>query len=116
LAEWLRHFKDLAVGVSLPLRVLPREARGSRSYDLIFAGSCLNGLGIVMKKPLSIRGHMMVLSSTAYPYEKIRSVFSLRVVIHEFFQKKLNYIKATPFFLYDPLTTSFTRLWRDCMV
>ena len=59
---------------------------------------------------------MMVLSSTAYPYEKIRSVFSLRVVIHEFFQKKLNYIKATQFFLYDPLTTSFTRPWRDFMV
>jgi hypothetical protein len=28
------------------------------------------------------------------------------------FQKKLNYIKATKFFLYDPLTTSFIRLWR----
>jgi hypothetical protein len=69
-----------------------------------------------MKKPLSIRGHMMVLSSTAYFYEKIRSVFSLRVVIHEFFQKKLNYIEATQFFLYDPLTTTLTHLWRNFTV
>ncbi len=63
-----------------------------------------------MKKPSSIRGHVKALSLTVYPYLKIRSVFSLRAVIHEFFQKKLNYIKATEFFLYDPLTTSFIRL------
>jgi len=59
-----------------------------------------------MKKPSSIRGYVKVLSSTVYPYQKIRPVFSLRAVIHEFFQKELNDIKATKFFLYDPLTKS----------
>jgi hypothetical protein len=63
-----------------------------------------------MKKPLSIRGNVKVLSSTVYPYQKIRTVFSLLSVIHEFFQKKLNYIKATKFFLYNPLTKRFVRL------
>jgi hypothetical protein len=69
-----------------------------------------------MKKPSSIRSHVKVLSSFVYPYQKIRPVFSLRAVIHEFFQKKLNYIKATKFFLYDPLTTNFIRLRRDYTV
>jgi len=59
-----------------------------------------------MKKPSSIRGHVKELSSTVHPYQKIRPVFSLRAVIHEFFQKKLIHIKATKFFRYDPLTTS----------
>jgi len=59
-----------------------------------------------MKKLSSIRCHVKVLSSTVYSYQKIRPIFSLQAVIHEFFQKKLNYIKATKFFLYDPLTTS----------
>ena len=53
---------------------------------------------------------MKVLFSTVDPYQKIKLIFSLRAVIHEFFQKKLNYIKATKFFLYDPLATSFIRL------
>jgi len=69
-----------------------------------------------MKKPSSIRGHVKVLSSTVYLYQNIRPVFSLRAVIHEFFQKKLNYIKATKFFLHDPLTTRLVRLWRDYTV
>jgi len=69
-----------------------------------------------MKKPSSIRGHVKVLSSTVYPYQKIKPVFSLRAVIHEFFQKKLNYIKATKSFLYYPLTMSFIRLRRDYTV
>jgi len=47
---------------------------------------------------------------------KDKTGFSLRAVIHEFFQKKLNYIKATKFFLYDPLTKSFIRLRRDYTV
>jgi hypothetical protein len=51
-----------------------------------------------------------VLPSTVYPDQKIRPVFSLRAVIHEFFQKKLNYSKAAKFFLYDPLGTSLVRL------
>jgi len=55
-----------------------------------------------MKKPLSIRGNVKILSLTVYPYQKISPVFSLRAVIHEFFQKKLNYIKATKFFLTIP--------------
>jgi hypothetical protein len=63
-----------------------------------------------MKKPSSIRGYVKVLSSTGYHYQKIRPVFSLRAVIHEFFQKKLNYIKATKFFLYDPFTARLVRL------
>jgi hypothetical protein len=63
-----------------------------------------------MKKPSSIRGHVRVLSSTVSPYQKIRTVFSLRALIHEFFQKKINYIKATKFFHYEPLTTSLVRL------
>jgi len=50
-----------------------------------------------MKKPLSIQDHVKVLSLTVYPYQKIRPVFSLRTVIYEFFQKKLNYIKATKY-------------------
>jgi len=45
-----------------------------------------------------------------YPYQKIRPVFSLRAVIHEFFQKKLNYSKATKLFFYDPLATRPVRL------
>jgi len=69
-----------------------------------------------MKKPSSIRGHVKVSSSTVYPYQKIRPDFSLRVVIHEFFQKKLNYIKATKFFLYDFLITRLVRLRRDYTV
>jgi len=69
-----------------------------------------------MKKPSWIRGHVKVLSSIVYPYQKIRPVFSLRALIQEFFQKKLNYIKATKFFLYDPLTMSFIRLRRDYTV
>jgi len=59
-----------------------------------------------MKKPSSIRGHVKVLFSTVYPYQKTRPVFLLQAVIHEFFEKKLNYIKATKFFLYEPLTPS----------
>ena len=47
---------------------------------------------------------------------KDKSVFSLRAIIHEFFQKKLNHIKATKIFLYNPLTTSLVRLWRDYTV
>jgi len=50
------------------------------------------------------------MSSTVSLYQNIRPVFSLRAVIHEFFQKKLNYIKATKFFLHDPLITSFVSL------
>jgi len=69
-----------------------------------------------MKKTLSIRVHVKVLSLTVYPYQKIKPVFSLRSVIHEFFQKKLNYIKATKFFLYDPLTMKLVRLRRDYTV
>jgi len=57
-----------------------------------------------------------VLSSTAFPYQKITPVFSLRAVIHEFFQKKLSYIKATKFFFYDPLTKSLVRPRRDYTV
>jgi len=60
--------------------------------ELIFAGSCLSGLGIVMKKPLSIQGPVIVFFSTTAPYQKIEPVFSLRAVIHEFFQKKFNSI------------------------
>jgi len=69
-----------------------------------------------MKKLSSIRGYVKELSSTFYPYQKIRPVFSLQAIIHEIFQKKLNHIKATKFFLYEPLTTSFIRLWRNCTV
>jgi len=67
-----------------------------------------------MKKPSSIRGHVKVLSSIVYPYQKIRPVFSLRAVIHEFFQKKLNYIKATKFFLYDLLARVYRLFKKDC--
>jgi len=88
----------------------------SRRYDLIFVGSCLSGLGIVMKKPLSIRDYVKLLSLIDYPYQKTRAVFSLRAVIREFFQKKLNYTKATQFFFYDPLTTSYIRPKRDYTV
>ncbi|HSQ84008.1 MAG TPA: hypothetical protein VLM43_04695, partial [Desulfobacterales bacterium] len=77
----------LRLGERISLRFQLRQTRRSRGYDLIFAGSCLSGLGIVMKKPLSIQGHVKVLSSTDYSYQKIRSVFSLQAVIHEFFQK-----------------------------
>jgi len=56
-----------------------------------------------MKKPSSIRDHVKILSSTVYPHQKIKLVFSLRTIIYEFFQKKLNYIKATKLFLYDLL-------------
>jgi hypothetical protein len=66
-----------------------------------------------MKNPSSIRGHVKVLPSTVNPSQKIRPVFSLRTFIHEFFQKKINYTKATKCFLYDPLTINFIRLRRD---
>jgi len=69
-----------------------------------------------MKNPSSIQGHVKVLSSTVYPSKKIRPVFSLRAFIHEFFQKKLNYTKATKCFLYDPLTINFIRLRHDYRV
>jgi hypothetical protein len=52
----------------------------------------LSGLGIVMKKSPSIEGPAIVLFSTTDPYQKKKPVFSLRAVIHEFFQKKFNSI------------------------
>jgi len=65
------NFNDLAAVAFLPPPRSPTKNCGSRRYDLIFAGSCLSGLGIVMKKPSSIRGHVKVLSSTVDPYQKI---------------------------------------------
>jgi hypothetical protein len=43
-----------------------------------------------MKKPLSIRRHANVLFLTTYRYQKIKPVFSIRTIIHEFFQEKFN--------------------------
>jgi hypothetical protein len=60
-----------------------------------------------MKKPSSIRGQVKVLSSTVYPYQKIKPFFHYEALSTSSFKKKSNYIKATKFFLYDPLTTSF---------
>jgi hypothetical protein len=43
-------------------------------------------------------------------YPRVLSAFGV------VFQEKLNYIKATKFFLYDPLTTSLVRFRRDYTV
>ena len=56
-----------------------------------FAGSCLSGLGIVLKEPYAIYLYGLNRLLKQKLLLIARLVLSLRALIHEFFQQKYNY-------------------------
>jgi len=52
-------------------------------------GSCLSGLGVVMKEPLKFNAMDITSCHAEDLYKQPGQVLSLRALIHEFFQQKI---------------------------